>query len=423
MQEVIDASANWSLVFTAALLLGLVVKVSLVVLQWHHVFRRRGKVPKAFAAHIDLAAHQKAADYTLAKNKYALWREGPAVLLLVAWTLGGGLDALNQWVLQWQSPGLVQQITLVVLFVLIGALLDVPFSLYETFVLEQRFGFNRATWRLWASDALKGVLLSAALGLPILALVLWLMAAAGAQWWLYAWGALVVFQLFVMWIAPTYLMPLFNTFTPLEDPELQARAEQLMQQSGFSAQGFSVMDGSRRSAHANAFFTGFGRSKRVVFFDTLLKQLSHGEMLAVLAHELGHFKHKHVLKRMVLGFATTLAGLALLGHLTQQNWFYFGLGVGPSIPLAQGGNEALALLLFMLAAPVFMFFITPVAAYFSRQDEFQADAYAAQQTQAADLKSALLKLYRDNASTLTPHPWYVWFYASHPPAVQRLARL
>jgi STE24 endopeptidase len=184
-----------------------------------------------------------------------------------------------------------------------------------------------------------------------------------------------------------------------------------------------VMDGSRRSAHANAFFTGFGRSKRVVFFDTLLKQLSHGEMLAVLAHELGHFKHKHVLKRMVIGFATTLAGLALLGHLTQQNWFYFGLGVGPSIPLAQGGNEALALLLFMLAAPVFTFFITPLAAYFSRQDEFQADAYAAQQTQAADLKSALLKLYRDNASTLTPHPWYVWFYASHPPAVQRLARL
>jgi STE24 endopeptidase len=302
----------------------------------------------------------------------------------------------------------------------IGGVIGLPLSLVQTFGLEQRFGFNKMTPALWISDLLKGLVVGAVLGLPLVWLVLWLMESGGSLWWLWTWGSLVLWQLFLMAIAPNVIMPIFNKFTPLEDESLKARVQALMQRAGFKAKGFFVMDGSRRSAHSNAFFTGFGASKRVVFFDTLLKQLSPAEMEAVLAHELGHFKHKHILKMMVVSFTTTLAGLALLGWLVQQVWFFTGLGVAPSMV---GGNNALALVLFMLVVPVFTFFMAPLSSWRSRQQEFEADAYAMAQTPGDDLASALLKLYQDNASTLTPDPLFVKFYYSHPPASERLARM
>jgi STE24 endopeptidase len=341
-------------------------------------------------------------------------------LVLLGWTLLGGLDWLNQSLLAWLGAGMAQQLALVVGFMLIGGLIHLPLSLIQTFGVEQRFGFNNMTWRLWLSDMVKGVALGLILGLPIVWLVLWLMQAGGHLWWLYAWGALVAYQLFVMWIAPNVIMPLFNKFTPLEDETLKERVSRLMARAGFTAKGFFVMDGSRRSAHSNAFFTGFGASKRVVFFDTLLKQLSPDEMEAVLAHELGHFKHRHILKMMATSFVMTLLGLALLGWLSQQPWFYTGLGVMPNMASA---NDALALLLFLMVVPLFTFFLSPLSAGRSRRFEFEADAYAVAHSDGKHLAGALLKLYQDNASTLTPDPLYVAFYYSHPPASQRLARM
>ena len=415
-----NPSLTLTLLLAAGLLVHVALKLWLNARQVRHVAAHRELVPAAYAHTITLADHQKAADYTLAKARLAQWDILLDALLLLGWTLLGGLDVLNQWLLTFMQPGLSQQLALVVGFVLIGGLIGLPLSLMQTFGVEQRFGFNKMTPALWISDLLKGVLLGTVLGLPLLAMVLWLMDVGGALWWLWAWGALVVWQLFLMAIAPNVIMPLFNKFTPLEDESLKARVQALMQRAGFQAKGFFVMDGSRRSAHSNAFFTGFGASKRVVFFDTLLKQLSTAEMEAVLAHELGHFKHKHIVKMMAVSFATTLAGLALLGWLAQQAWFYTGLGVVPNM---NGSNSALALVLFMLVVPVFSFFLAPLSSWRSRVQEFEADAYAASQTPAADLASALLKLYQDNASTLTPDPMFVKFYYSHPPASDRLARM
>ena len=415
---------NPSLAMTLALALilvaNLLTKLWLSGRQTRHVAQHRGQVPAAFAHTITREAHQKAADYTLAKSRVNLIDLALDAVTLLAWTLLGGLDALNQLTLSWMAPGMAQQIVLVLSFTLIGGLLGLPLSLYQTFGIEQRFGFNNTTPQLWVSDLAKGLLVGLVLGLPILWLVLWLMQAGGSLWWLYAWCALVAYQLFVMWIAPNVIMPLFNKFTPLEDASLKARVTALMTRAGFTAKGFFVMDGSRRSAHSNAFFTGFGAAKRVVFFDTLLAQLNGDEMEAVLAHELGHFKHRHILKMMITSFATSLAGLALLGWLSQQIWFYTGLGVLPNLT---GGNDALALLLFMLVLPLFTFFVSPLSARRSRKFEFEADAYAVANSNGQALGSALLKLYQDNASTLTPDPWYVAFYYSHPPASQRLARI
>ena len=323
--------------------------------------------------------------------------------------------------------GMAQQLALLAAFAVISGLIDLPLSLYQTFVIEERFGFNRMTWRLWLADAVKGLLVGAAIGLPVAALILWLMGATGALWWLWAWCFWMGFNLVLMVVYPTFIAPLFNKFQPLEDESLRARVTALMQRCGFEAKGLFVMDGSRRSAHANAYFTGFGAAKRVVFYDTLLRQLSPGEVEAVLAHELGHFKHRHIVQRVVMMFAISLAGFALLGWLSGQVWFYTGLGVRPNISfdpaLASAPNDALALLLFMLATPVFPRSIPPVFSRQSRKHEFQADAYAASQASGADLASALLKLYEDNASTLTPDPVYVQFYYSHPPAAERLARM
>ena len=409
-----------TLAFAAALTLGLVLKFWLATRQIRHVARHRSDVPAPFAERIALAAHQKAADYTITKARLGLLEMALGAAVLLGWTLLGGLDVLNQALLSALGGGMWQQLALLTAFAAISGLIDLPLSLYQTFVVEERFGFNKMTWRLWVADALKGLLVGALIGLPIAALILWIMGATGSLWWLWAWCFWMGFNLLLMVVYPTFIAPLFNKFQPLEDESLKARVTALMQRCGFSAKGLFVMDGSRRSAHANAYFTGFGAAKRVVFFDTLLQQLSPAEVDAVLAHELGHYKHRHILKRIVSLFALSLLGFAALGWVSQQAWFYFGLGVVPSM---DAPNDALALLLFMMVVPLFTFFLSPLMAQLSRQHEFEADAYAVEHTSGRDLASALLKLYKDNASTLTPDPLYARFYYSHPPASERLSRL
>ncbi|GKS85173.1 M48 family metallopeptidase [Acidovorax sp. SUPP1855] len=416
-----------TLLFAAFLVTGLALRFWLASRQIRHVARHRDAVPAVFADRIPLAAHQKAADYTITKARFGLLEMALGAAVLLGWTLLGGLDALNQFLLDALGGGMVQQLALLAAFAAISGLIDLPATLYQTFVIEQRFGFNQMTARLWLADLAKSTLMGAAIGLPIAALILWLMGAAGPLWWLWAWGAWMGFNLLLMVVYPIFIAPLFNKFQPLEDESLKARVTALMQRCGFAAKGLFVMDGSRRSAHANAYFTGFGAAKRVVFYDTLLRQLSPGEVEAVLAHELGHFKHRHIVKRIVSLFALSLAGFALLGWLSTQGWFYTGLGVLPNLSLegvaGSAPNDALALLLFLLAVPVFTFFISPLFAQLSRRHEFEADAYAVAQTNGSDLATALLKLYEDNASTLTPDPVYVKFYYSHPPATERLARM
>ena len=385
-----------------------------------HVMQHRDIVPPAFAGTMTLAAHRKAADYTVAKSRFGLVETAWSTAILLCWTLLGGIDILNKVLLAWMGGGMLQQLALLAAFAAIGGLLDLPSTLWQTFRLEERFGFNKVTFKLWLADAVKGTLVGTLIGLPIAALILWIMAAAGTFWWAWAWAAWMGFNLLLMLVYPTLIAPLFNKFQPLDDATLKARVTALMQRCGFAAKGLFVMDGSRRSAHANAYFTGFGASKRVVFYDTLLRQLNAGEVEAVLAHELGHFKHRHIVKRMVMMFAMSLAGFALLGWLSGQAWFYAGLGVQPNMAAP---NDALALLLFMMAVPVFGFFVAPLTARLSRKHEFEADAYAVAQTSGADLSAALLKLYQDNASTLTPDPLFVKFYYSHPPASERLARM
>ena len=409
--------------FVAALLVSLALKFWLASRQMRHVAAHRGAVPAAFAAIIPLAAHQKAADYTLAKGRFGLLSTGFGAAVLIAWTLLGGLDALNAVVRDALQPLLGDmgyQLALLAAFALIAGLLDAPFEIWSTFRIEQRFGFNRMTWKLYLADALKGALVGALIGLPIAALILWIMGATGSLWWLWAWAAWMGFNLLILVLYPTVIAPLFNKFEPLADESLKSRVQALMARCGFTARGLFVMDGSRRSAHANAYFTGFGAAKRVVFFDTLLAKLTPTEVEAVLAHELGHFKHRHVLKRMVAMFALSLAGFALLGWMSAQGWFYRGLGVEPNVAAP---NDALALLLFLLVAPVFGYFVSPLLANLSRRHEFQADAYACRQASGADLAAALLKLHEDNAATLTPDPVYVKFYYSHPPASERLAAM
>ena len=416
----------FTLIFVVALAASVLLKLWLASRQIRHVATHRDQVPALFADRISLAAHHKAADYTIAKTRFGLLELALGTALLLGWTLLGGLDALNGWLYSFMPVGLWQQLALVAGFALIGGLIDLPFSYYKTFVIEQRFGFNKMTLGLWLGDLVKGSIMGALIGLPIVAVILWLMGAAGRWWWLWAWAVWVGFNLLLMVVYPTFIAPLFNKFKPLDDESLKARVTALMQRCGFSAKGLFVMDGSRRSAHANAYFTGFGAAKRVVFFDTLLQKLNADEVDAVLAHELGHFKHKHIVKRMVALFAITLAGFALLGWLSQQWWFYTDLGVRPVTDALQGvpaANNAVALLLFMLVIPVFSSFVSPLMAHSSRKHEFEADAYAVQQTRAQDLQSALLKLYEDNASTLTPDPVYVRYYYSHPPAVERISHM
>ena len=420
MPSPLPASLILTMAFALALVAGLAVKFWLASRQVRHVARHRDAVPAAFRQAITLDAHQKAADYTVAKTRFGLLELAWGAAVLLGWTLFGGLDLLNRLLLDALGAGMWQQLALLAAFALVGGLAELPFTLWQTFRLEERFGFNKMTWRLWLTDAAKGVLLGALIGLPIAALILWLMGAAGKLWWLWAWAAWMGFNLLLMLVYPTFIAPIFNKFKPLDDLALKERVNALMQRCGFAAKGLFVMDGSTRSAHANAYFTGFGASKRVVFYDTLLRQLTAGEVEAVLAHELGHFRHRHVMKRMGAMFALSLAGFALLGWLSAHSWFYTGLGVQPNL---MAPNDALAVLLFMLALPVFGFFLAPLPVLVSRRHEFQADAYAIAQTSGADLSAALLKLYQDNASTLTPDPLFVKFYYSHPPASERLARM
>jgi STE24 endopeptidase len=416
-------SSDLTLLFAAFVLASLITKLWLDSRQTRHVARHRDAVPPAFARDVALGNHQRAAAYTLDKLRFGLLSTAISTAVLLGWTLLGGLDALNHLVRDAVFPrwgGLAYQLALLGGFTAIGAIVELPLDAWNTFRIEQRHGFNRMKWGMWVGDQFKQVFVGLLIGTPIAALILWLMGAAGQAWWLWAWGAWVAFSLLLMVIFPVFIAPLFNKFEPLSDASLAQRVTALMTRCGFKAKGFFVMDGSRRSAHANAYFTGLGTAKRVVFFDTLLNKLSHGEVEAVLAHELGHFKHKHVLKRMIMMFAMSLLGFALLGWLSRQAAFYLGLGVSPNLGAP---NDALALLLFMLALPPFMFFVSPVFAYFSRRDEYEADAYACAQASGADLSMALIKLYKDNSSTLTPDPMYVRFYYSHPPASERLAAM
>ena len=415
-----NTSTSFTLAFAGFLTLNLLLKLWLAHRQIRHVAQHRDAVPTAFKEVISQQAHEKAADYTLAKLRLGHWDLAIDAGMLLVWTLLGGLGALDAWLMDVSGPGMLQQLLLVMGFMLISGLVNLPLSYYQTFKVEQHFGFNNMTVGLWLSDLVKGTALGVVLGLPLVWAILWLMESGGNQWWLLAWALLVGYQLFVMWLAPNYIMPLFNKFQPLEDPQLQARVDALMQRTGFKSDGFFVMDGSRRSAHSNAFFTGLGKQKRVVFFDTLLKQLSPSEMEAVLAHELGHAKLNHIPKSMLRSFAVSLVGMAALGWLSTQVWFYTGLGVQPHLA---SSNNALALLLFMQVVPLVTFITTPLSAIKSRQHEFEADAFACAHASGQDLRQALLKLYKDNASTLTPDPLYVAFYHSHPPASQRLARL
>ena len=409
--------------FAAAIVASFLLKAWLALRQMRHVAAHRSAVPAAFVEKVSLEAHHKAADYTLARGRFGLISMAFGTVVLVGWTLLGGLDALNALVRDAVQPrwgGMAYQLALLAAVTLVGALVEMPLDVWSTFRIEQRFGFNRMTWKLYLLDAAKGALLGATIGLPLAALVLWLMGAAGAWWWLWAWLAWTGFQLLMLVLYPTVIAPLFNKFAPLPDASLAERVSALMTRCGFRAKGLFVMDGSRRSAHSNAYFTGLGAAKRVVFYDTLLARLAPGEVEAVLAHELGHFKLKHVPKRMLAIFGASLAALALLGWLAQQQWFYTGLGVTPNLAAP---NDALALMLLMFALPPFGFLVTPVAAALSRKHEFEADAYACAQSSGRDLARALVKLHEDNAGTLTPDPLYARFYYSHPPAAERLAAL
>ncbi len=414
-------------VLVGAIMLQAMVRLWLLSRQVRHVQQNRNAVPAGFADRVGLADHQKAADYSTAKARLEFGAVVLEAAVLLSWTLLGGLDALNtllRGLIHDPAPslasGLTYQVALLLGIMLISGLIDLPMDLMRHFGVEQRFGFNRMSLRDYARDAVKGTVLTLLLMAPLLALVVWLMGQAGPSWWIWAFVALAGFQLLMMIVFPTWIAPWFNRFTPLEDAALAERVKALMQRCGFSARDLLVMDGSRRSAHANAYFTGLGRSKRVVFFDTLLKTLTPDEVEAVLAHELGHFRHRHILQRLVLMMATLLAGLAVLGAASQWGPFYTALGVQPNLIAP---NDGLALALFMLTVPTALFLLSPVAAWWSRHQEFQADAYAAGQAQPTALASALVKLYTDNAATLTPDPWYVRFHYSHPPAVQRLVAL
>ena len=410
----------FTVLFVVAVVAMVGTKLWLASRQIRFVAGHREQVPSQFAGTIALTAHQRAADYTIERTRLAMIEVVVGAAVLIGLTLLGGVQALDLAISDWLGRGYVGQIVLVAAVIAITGVIDLPFEYYRQFVVEQRFGFNRMSKGIFFLDRLKGLLLGAAFGLPLLFVVLWLMNQAGSLWWLWTWIVWVAFQMLVLVLYPSFIAPLFNKFEPLKDEALKSRIEALMQRCGFAAKGLFVMDGSRRSAHGNAYFTGFGAAKRIVFFDTLIARLSGSEIEAVLAHELGHFKRRHVIKRMVVTFAISLVMLALLGWLTQCVWFYEGLGVRPSLI---GGNSGLALVLFVLALPVFLFFITPVGSLSSRKHEFEADAFAATQTDAQDLVNALVKLYEDNASTLTPDPIYTAFYYSHPPASQRIDRL
>lgn len=407
---------EFSWIFLAALFLMTAVEVWLSLRQGRYVAAHRDEVPAAFREQISLASHQKAADYTLSKGKYKRSETLFSTVILLLWTFGGGLAYLSG---AWSQSGLgpmLGGILFFLSFLVIGSVLELPFSYYKTFVMEDKFGFNRQTPALFFSDFIKQTVLMLVVGGLLVWVALWMMNSTGQFWWLYLWAAWMGFALFMMWAYPAFIAPLFNKFTPLEDAKLQQRVENLLSRCGFKSQGIFVMDGSRRSGHGNAYFTGLGSNKRIVFFDTLLNTLNEDQIEAVLAHELGHFRRKHVVKNMFVMAGISLLGLALLGWASGQTWFYEGLGVSTQ-------SNAMALALFMLVIPVFLFFLHPLMTSLSRKYEYEADDYAASVSNADDLVTALVALYQENASTLTPDPLVSAVYDSHPPAAMRIAHL
>ncbi len=408
--------STFAIVFLAVLALSTALRLWLARRQVIYVAAHRDAVPGQFAGEVSLPEHQKAADYTCAKTRYAMIGVVLEAAIALALTFGGGLQWLHDVSAAWLPEGIGRGVLLIALVGALLTLLDVPFELYRTFVIEERFGFNKMTLVLFFVDLVKSLLLGAVLLLPLVAVILWLIETLGPGWWTYAWALVVVYGMVVTFLAPTVIMPLFNKFSPLQDAELRQRVERLAARCGFKIKGLLVMDGSRRSAHGNAFFSGFGSSKRIVLFDTLLAQLRPPEVEAVLAHELGHFKLKHIIKRMAWSALLSLAFFWLLSYLMYHDWYFHGLGVTTPSP-------AMALILFSLVLPPFTFLLNPLGAMYSRKHEFEADQYAARYASAGDLVSALIKLYKDNASTLTPDPLHSAFYDSHPPAVARIARL
>jgi STE24 endopeptidase len=408
---------TFTLLFLAALAVSLGVRLWLGQRHVRHIQANRAAVPAEFAGEIALPAHQKAADYSTARTRFNMLHAVFDAGVLLVLTFGGLLQFLDGTAAGWFAHPLLQGTALIAGFTLVTSALDLPFSYHRTFGIEARFGFNKMTLRMWITDLLKQGVVAAAFGLPLVVAVLWLMRGMGAYWWFYVWLVWIAFSVLVMAIYPAFIAPLFNKFSPMEDGSLKQRIERLLGRCGFRSSGLFVMDGSRRSTHGNAYFTGFGKTKRIVFFDTLIARLNENEIEAVLAHELGHFKLHHVIRRMALTFAVSLVFLALLGWVKDAPWFYQGLGV------QYPASDSMALILFMLVVPVFTFLLQPVAAMYSRKHEFEADHYAAQYSSARELISALVKLYKDNASTLTPDPVHSAFYDSHPPARIRISRL
>ena len=407
----------FAILFLAALMTATGLRLWLASRHVRHIQSNRGAVPAAFSNDIDLQAHQKAADYSSAKTRLNMKAMVFDAAVLLVLTFGGGLQAIDNLAASFFPASILRGVVFVAILTIILSAIELPFDLYRTFGIESRFGFNKMTLGMFFADLAKQAAVGTILGLPLLFTVLWLMAGMGELWWLYVWLVAVVFMLFVQFIAPSVIAPLFNKFAPMQDGELKTRIENLIARCGFTSNGLFVMDGSKRSSHGNAYFTGFGKSKRIVFFDTLLSRLDIAEIEAVLAHELGHFRMRHVMKRLALMAVFSLIFFFLLGLLKNQEWFYQGLNV------AYPGTDAMALTLFFMVMPVFTFLLQPLLAMYSRKHEFEADQYAAKFTPARDLVHALVKLYKDNASTLTPDPLHSAFYDSHPPAAIRIARL
>ena len=410
-------ASTLTFIFVALLVSTTLIRIWLGRRHIVYVQAHRNQVPTAFSGNVALDAHQKAADYTVTKSKLVIMEAAVQALLLAALTLGGGLQLIDDIWRNWlPNQDIIRGALVICSAMLVSSLIDLPFEYYKTFVVDEKFGFNKMTPTMFFSDLLKHSIVGIALGAPILFAALWLMQSAGQYWWLYLWVLWSLFNLVMLAVYPTFIAPLFNKFSPLKDEGLKQRIEKLLTKCGFKSQGLFVMDGSARSSHGNAYFTGFGASKRVVFFDTLLERLNADEIEAVLAHELGHFKHNHVVKRIALMFFISFVGLALLGWLINKPWFYSGLGVTTT-------SNYMALILFLLVSPVFLFLLRPIMASYSRKNEFEADDYAAKHADAKRLIEALVKLYRDNASTLTPDPLHSAFYDSHPPASIRISKL
>ena len=401
--------------FIAVLTLSTGIHLWLVKRHINFVSLNKNKVPDAFKENISLKDHQKAANYAIEKSKLGINDTIAQAFILLLLTVGGLISVISELFSTFTSP-LLKDVAMILSVMLITSLIDFPFNYYKTFKIDEKFGFNRMTKKLFFTDLYKQMILGLCLGLPILFVALWMLKNAGVYWWFYLWAVWSLFNLLILAIYPTWIAPFFNKFSPLKDKTLKTKIIALLKKCGFKSQGLFVMDGSARSNHGNAYFTGFGKNKRIVFFDTLLERLNHNEIEAVLAHELGHFHHNHVKKRIVMMFLVSFIGLAILGYLKDQLWFYHGLGI-------TAPSDGSALLLFMLVGPTFIFFIRPIMAFYSRQNEFEADRYAKINSNAKYLKDSLVKLYRDNASTLTPDPLYSAFYDSHPPALQRIARL